>query len=94
MRSIITPLVKISKSELRLFELEHNTDARTGQPKRRLLKLDLMGGIPEQHWPDTLDWSSSNMQLLFDVGHKAGLAFCRQHGDLLRRLPDAAQLAA
>jgi predicted acylesterase/phospholipase RssA len=93
-RSIITPLVKISKSELRLFELEHNTDARTGQPKRRLLKLDLMGGIPEQHWPDTLDWSSSNMQLLFDVGHKAGLAFCRQHGDLLRRTPDVSPLAA
>ena len=94
MRSIITPLVKISKSELRLFELEHNTDRSTGQPRRRLLKLDLMGGIPEQHWPDTLDWSSSNMQLLFDVGHKAGLAFCREHGDLLRRPPDAAALAA
>ena len=93
-RSIITPLVKISKSELRLFELEHNTDRSTGQPRRRLLKLDLMGGIPEQHWLDTLDWSSSNMQLLFDVGHKAGLAFCRQHGDLLRRTPDAAPLAA
>ena len=53
-----------------------------------------MGGIPEQHWLDTLDWSSSNMQLLFDVGHKAGLAFCREHGDLLRRPPDAAALAA
>ena len=59
-RSIITPLVKISKSELRLFE------------------LDLMGGIAEQHGPDTLDWSSLNMQLPFD----------------LRRTPDAAALAA
>jgi len=92
-RSIITPLVKISKSEMRLFELEHNTDAATGQPKRRLLKLDLMGGIPEEHWPDTLDWSSSNMQLLFDVGYKAGIAFAREHGDLLRR-PEAEDAAA
>ena len=92
-RSIITPLVKISKSELRLFELEHNTDARTGQPRRRLLKLDLMGGIPEQHWPDTLDWSNSNMKLLFDVGYKAGAAFCREHGELLHRAQEPALAA-
>lgn len=93
-RSIITPLVKISKTELRLFELEHNTDARTGQPKRRMLKLDLMEGIPEEHWPDTLDWSTSNMQLLFDVGYKAGTKFCHQYGDLLRRPAAATPLAA
>ena len=82
-----------AKSELRLFELEHNTDARTGQPKRRLLKLDLMGGIPEQHWPDTLDWSNSNMKLLFDVGYKAGAAFCSEHGELLHRTQEAALAA-
>jgi hypothetical protein len=33
------------------------------------------------------------MQLLFDVGYKAGLAFAREHGDLLRR-PDAEDAAA
>lgn len=92
--SVITPLVKISKSELRLFELEHNTDPATGLPKRRLLKANLMEGIPEQHWPEVLDWSSSNMQLLFDVGYKAGMAFCRQHGDVLRRNFETSALAA
>jgi predicted acylesterase/phospholipase RssA len=93
-RSVITPLVKISKSELRLFELEHNTDRATGLPKRRLLKLNLMEGIPEHHWPEVLDWSSSNMQLLFDVGYKAGVAFCRQHGELLQRSFEDTTLAA
>ncbi len=93
-RSVITPLVKISKSELRLFELEHNTDAATGKPKRRLLKLNLMDGIPDDHWPEVLDWSSSNMQLLFDVGYKAGVAFCRQHGELLQRSFEESTLAA
>lgn len=83
-RSIITPLVKISKSELRLFELEHNTDHATGKPKRNLLKVNLMDGIPAEHWPEVLDWSSSNMQLLFDVGYKAGLSFCREHSELLQ----------
>src|SRR5450830_148251 len=83
-RSIITPLVKISKSELRLFELEHNTNSETGEPLRRLLKVDLMSGIPEEHWPEVLDWSASNMQRLFDVGHRAGQQFCREHGASLR----------
>ena len=82
-RSIITPLVKIAKSEVRLFELEHNTDPATGKEKRRLLKVNLMGGIPEAHWPDVLDWSQSNMTLLFDVGYKAGRAFCREHAETL-----------
>jgi predicted acylesterase/phospholipase RssA len=87
-RSIITPLVKISKSDIRLFELEHNTDPVTGKPKRRLLKADLMGGIPQEHWPDVLDWSQSNMRLLFDVGYKAGLAFCREHAEVLGATAD------
>ncbi|WP_034296576.1 patatin-like phospholipase family protein [Herbaspirillum sp. RV1423] len=93
-RSIITPLVKISKTEMRLFELEHNTHPDTGEPLRRLLKVDLMGGIPEQHWPEVLDWSSSNMQLLFDVGYRAGLKFCLEHGESLQEALEGTSLAA
>ncbi|EJL92294.1 putative esterase of the alpha-beta hydrolase superfamily [Herbaspirillum sp. CF444] len=93
-RSIITPLVKISKTEMRLFELEHNTHPETGKPLRRLLKVDLMSGIPEEHWPEVLDWSSSNMQLLFDVGYRAGQKFCREHGESLQDAFEGASLAA
>lgn len=93
-RSIITPLVKISKTEQRLFELEHNRDPQTGTQRRQVLKVDLMGGVPQQHWPQVLDWSSSNMQLLFDVGYRAGLDFCQQHHDLLDATTPEASLAA
>ncbi len=89
-RSIITPLVKIAKSDLRLFELQHNVDPVTGVPKRHLLKVDLMGGIPPDHWPEVLDWSESNMQLLFRIGYQAGQAFCEANADLLRRESGAA----
>jgi predicted acylesterase/phospholipase RssA len=82
--SMITPLVKVSQNQLRLFELEHNTDRKTGLPKRRLLKLELMAAVPEQHLPYTMDWSTSNMQLLFDIGYKAATRFCRQHSSVLR----------
>ncbi|MGH8808178.1 MAG: patatin-like phospholipase family protein [Noviherbaspirillum sp.] len=81
--SIITPLVEISKDDIRLFELQHNIDPKTGKPKRRLLKVDLTSGIPAAHWPKVLDWSSSNMKLLFDVGYRAGIAFCDEHADVL-----------
>jgi len=93
-RSIITPLVKISKTEMRLFELEHNTNPQTGEPLRRLLKVDLMSGIPDEHWPEVLDWSASNMQLLFDVGYRAGQKFCREHGETLQNAFESAPLAA
>jgi predicted acylesterase/phospholipase RssA len=93
-RSIITPLVKISKTEQRLFELEHNTDPVTGAQRRRMLKVDLMRDVPEQHWPEVLDWSSSNMQRLFDVGYRAGLAFCAQHREHLGGEQVDAALAA
>jgi len=92
--SMITPLVKVSQNQLRLFELEHNTDRKTGLPKRRLLKLELMAAVPEQHLPYTMDWSTSNMQLLFGVGYRAGVDFCRQHGELLGAVAQDAPLAA
>jgi len=82
-RSIITPLVKLAQNDIRLFDLEHNRDPVTGQQKRHMLKVDLMGGIPEDHWPEVLDWSHSNMTMLFDIGYKAGLKFYEEHADRL-----------
>lgn len=82
-RSIITPLVKIAKSDLRLFELEHNIDPLTGEPKRQLLKVDLTGGIAPDHWPEVLDWSESNMKRLFDIGYYAGRRFVGEHRETL-----------
>jgi len=81
--SIITPLVQLSKDDVRLFELQHNIDPHSGQPKRALLKVDLASGIPESAWPKVLDWSNSNLKLLFEVGYQAGMTFCDFHGDVL-----------
>lgn len=78
--SIITPLVEIAKDDIRIFESKYNVDPVTHKPKRKLLKVDLMGGIPSDHWPQVLDWSNSNLELLFDVGYKAGIEFVKKHG--------------
>lgn len=92
-RSIITPLVKMAQNEVRLFELEHNVDPVTGGQKRLLLKPDLMGGISEEHWPEVLDWSQSNMTRLFDIGYQAGQALCQQHADVLGTAANEAMAA-
>ena len=66
----------------------HNIDHKTGKEKRKLLKVDLMGGIPKEHWPQVMNWSASNLELLFKVGYEAGLKFCDENAELLD-LPQA-----
>jgi predicted acylesterase/phospholipase RssA len=81
--SIIAPLVQLARDDLRLFELVHNRDKETGLPKRNLLKVPLCKNIPDEHWPKVLDWSFSNVKILYDLGYKAGLEFCDAHSDIL-----------
>jgi NTE family protein len=76
--SIITPLVEVARDDLKLFEYQHNRDGN-GQPKRKLLKVPLMSSVPVDQLPDVLDWSSSNLNTLYQVGYEAGVQFCNQH---------------
>lgn len=76
-RSIIVPLVSVAKKDTKLFELIHNIDHKTGQPKRKLLKVKFT--IPDEYWPNVLDWSRSNLEKLFDIGYKAGVDFYEKH---------------
>jgi predicted acylesterase/phospholipase RssA len=50
-----------------------------------LLRMRFRDHIPEEHWPEVLDWSHSNMSKLFDIGVKTGEDFVRKHGDRLKR---------
>jgi len=76
--SIITPLVEIARDDIRLFDLEHNRNP-DGTKKRRLLKVPLLGSLPESAWPDLMDWSESNLERLYAAGYKTGKAFCDEH---------------
>ena len=80
--SIITPLVEVARDDLKLFEYQHNRDAN-GQ-KRKLLKLPLMSSVPADQLPDVLDWSSSNLNTLYQIGYEARCAVlqstCRRTG--------------
>lgn len=76
-QSIIAPLVAVAKDDTAIFELKYNQ----GPNKRRLLKVEFK--IDEDRLPNVLDWSRSNLEYLFEVGHRAGHAFCDQHAVLL-----------
>ncbi len=80
--SMIIPLVKTAEDNLDLFEVKHN------KRKRRILKVPFP--IPDEYLPEVLDWSRSNAQRLFDIGHRAGLAFCDQHAGQLKSARTAA----
>lgn len=76
--SMITPLVEIARDDIRVFDLKYNRNP-DGTRKRRLLRVPLFKFLPESDWPTVMDWSESNLQRLYDVGYRAGHAFCEDH---------------
>jgi NTE family protein len=75
--SIIVPLVEIAKDDIKLFELKF-----PGQ-KRKLRRLNFEAQIPEDHLPNMLDWSYSNLNMLFEAGYRAGKDFYMEHQEWL-----------
>ncbi|MEI8394702.1 MAG: patatin-like phospholipase family protein [Rhodospirillaceae bacterium] len=76
-QSIVTPLVALSRADLKLFETLHNV----GPDKRNLYKIKYQ--IPQNYLPTALDWSSKNLRRMFNIGYKAGHKFVDAHGPLL-----------
>jgi predicted acylesterase/phospholipase RssA len=75
--SIIVPLVEIAKDDIKLFEL------KVPGAKEKLRRLNFEAQIPEDHLPNMLDWSYSNLSTLFEAGYRAGKDFYVQNRDWL-----------
>ena len=86
-KSIITPLTKLAQQDIEIFENITDKEAHRHIQPLRLEWADL---IPEDHWPKVMDWSESNMRLLFDVGRQAGERFFARHGESLTLKSDKA----
>jgi predicted acylesterase/phospholipase RssA len=84
-QSIMIPLVEIAKDDIRLFEAVHNKGWSKEQPKLNLLRISF--DIPDDHWPNVLDWSYGNLSKLYDIGYRAGLKFYDEHKDKLSIAP-------
>ena len=53
--------------------------------RTELLRMPFRDHIPEAQWPEVLDWSYSNMSMLFDVGVETGEKFVKDHKERLER---------
>ncbi len=80
---MIVPLVSISNECIRSFERDY--DYPQGDPRKYLHRLSFADQIPHDHWDNVLDWSYSNMEILFHAGYRAGKAFYAEHDWLQRR---------
>jgi predicted acylesterase/phospholipase RssA len=88
-QSIILPLVANANKELAIFEYWAQTgvtinpndpeNPKTQQPPALQLQTPyvLKFSIPPEHRPYTLDWSRSNLEMLFDIGYRDGKNFAR-----------------
>ena len=90
-QSIIVPLVANARNELAMFEywLNHGSPVRgpvqsayVNLRRPRLYRVKF--SIPEQHRPNMLDWASSNVERMFEIGFRSGQQFAdnRDHRDL------------
>jgi predicted acylesterase/phospholipase RssA len=52
--------------------------------RTELLRMPFRDHIPDDQWPEVLDWSHSNMQKLFDIGVETGEKFYEDHKERLK----------
>ena len=89
-QSIIVPVVANADKDLDIFLHWAETgywvhDLVPPQPptppptKPDVDALVVKFSIPEERWPYLLDWSSSNLHFLFDVGYEAGEKFYQEN---------------
>ncbi len=74
--SIIVPLVEIARDDAKLFAAVHNADGR-----RQLFKVPF--AVPAEQQVEALDWSRSNLEMLFDVGYRSAQAYLAGDGQAL-----------
>jgi len=56
-----------------------STCKNTHSRRSELLRMPFRRHIPEDHWPQVLDWSHSNLSFLFEVGYETGRVFLENH---------------
>src|SRR5215467_2367652 len=81
-QSIIVPLVANARNELAMFEYWLNygfpvrprdQSSRLNSQRPQLYRVEF--SIPERHRPNMLDWASSNIERMFNIGFRSGREF-------------------
>jgi hypothetical protein len=75
--SIITPLVEVARDDTKIFEAVYNRNN-----ERELFKVPF--DIPENRQLESLDWSRSNLEALFEIGYQCARRYLVGDGKALR----------
>lgn len=70
--SLITPLVEIARDDVKIFEDRYKGNIC-------LHKVPLLDSIPDEVLTEVFDWSRSNLNRLYDIGHAATTAWAKKH---------------
>ena len=81
-QSLITPLVALTKADMRLFEY-YVCDWNKTHPERQIKLVTVKFDVPATWLPTALDWSSSNLERNFVLGYETGKKFVDETGATL-----------
>jgi len=76
------PLVEIARDDVKMYEHVHSKKWKK-PPKIKKINFDKY--IPKDHWPHVLDWSYSNLEILYDAGYRAGIDFYEENKKILSK---------
>ncbi|WP_040476502.1 patatin-like phospholipase family protein [Paramagnetospirillum caucaseum] len=68
-QSMILPLVEVCRKDLMLFEHYYLKEWNAAHPKKEVELVKIRFDIPPDWLPAALDWSTSNMERMFELGY-------------------------
>ncbi len=79
-QQLILPLVEVCRKDMLLFEHWQLPTWNAAHPHNPVELVKIKFDIPEKWLPTALDWSTSNMQRMFDLGYETGRKHVKQCG--------------
>lgn len=78
-QSLILPLITLTRRDLAAFETGLKERQRAN-PDAEIELIKVQFNIPSEWLPTGLDWSSSNLERMFELGYDTGKRFVERHG--------------
>jgi len=84
-QSMILPLVELCRKDLQLFEHWHLREWNAAHPDKEVELIKISYDIPTDWLPAALDWSTTNMERMFELGYETAKKHIAENGLTLGR---------
>jgi NTE family protein len=79
-QSMILPLVEVCRKDLMLFEHYYLKEWNAAHPKKEVELVKIKFDIPPDWLPAALDWSTTNMERMFELGYETAKKHIAEYG--------------